>query len=148
NGGGGIYASAGALQLTVSRVDFTNNYSPSVGGGISSRAPLTITDSNLEGNGGAYGAGIYMRNNVRVINSTLSNEGGDGGVLWLVSGAATVANTTFYNTGQASTIAGGLTNQGANLDLIDSTFAGVLRGALETDTAGTTTVRNTIFGQP
>src|SRR5262249_10827875 len=98
--------------------------------------------------GGAYGAGIYMRNNVSVINSTFSNEGGYGGVLWLVSGAATVANTTFYNTGQASTIAGGLTNQGANLDLIDSTFAGVLRGALETDTAGTTTVRNTIFGQP
>src|SRR3954471_8665461 len=101
NGGGAIYASAAAGQLTVSRVDFSGNVA-SIGGAISSRAPLTISDSNLDANRAAFGAGIFMRNNVSVINSTFSNMGEYGGVLWLNTGAATVANTTFYNDGTGS----------------------------------------------
>ena len=147
NGGGAIYASGAAGSLTISRVDFSGN-AASIGGAISSRAPLTITDSNLDANRAAFGAGIFMRNNVSVVNSTFSNMGEYGGVLWLNSGAATVANATFFNDGTSSTIGGGITNFGATLALIDSTFAGVMRGALETESGASTTVRNTIFGRP
>ncbi len=58
-----------------------------------------------------------------------------------------MVNSTVYNNGFPSSVAGGIINKAANLDLTEVTIAGNMRGGLETDPGAHTTARAVILGK-
>jgi hypothetical protein len=148
NGGGAIFQQSSG-QLTLDHVNFFDNYAP-VGGAISATGPVYISDANFDSNSATFGGGVLVRANSTIRNSTLSNASGStaGGAIFIQRGIVTVLDSTVAGNGASSTIGGGITNLAGNLTLMGVTFGGNLRGALETDQNGFTSVRDTIFGQP
>jgi hypothetical protein len=145
NGGGALF-NTGAL--TLDHVVFDAN-SASVGGAISNSASLAMTDVEFRNDGAAFGGGLFVRGTATADRVTFRGEGSGaygGGAVYMRGGTLTLTNSTVVDSGWASSIGGGIVNQGGNLTLKNVTLAGNVRGALETDGNGMTSVQNTIIG--
>jgi len=108
-----------------------------------------MTDVSFTNNGGgAFGGGLFVRGGqVTGTGVTFEDNDGYGGAgAFLNGGTVSLTNATIVGNGWASSYGGGIVNADANLTLINDTFSGNLRGALETDTGGSTAVANTIIG--
>ena len=65
---------------------------------------------------------------------------------YFFGGNARLTNSTVVGSGGASSIGGGIHNARASLTLVNDTLSGNVRGALETNQGGFTSVANTIIG--
>ena len=94
--GGGIYSHSGS-SLTVSDSSLTDNWG-AYGGGICSWGTLTVTSSALTGNSANYGGGIYSGNYaLTVTDSTLSGNSANtrGGGIYNRHSTMAVTNSRF-----------------------------------------------------
>lgn len=109
-----VFYTSGAV--TISGLTIENGSTPSntYGAGIANNGSLTVTDSILSNNKGAYaGGGIFSDGWLTVTNSTLTgNSAGDGGGIWSDGGTLTVTNSTL--TGNSADFGGGIDSAGAN----------------------------------
>jgi hypothetical protein len=146
DGGGALFVPAGATAR-VNRVEFAGN-SAFVGGAVTSVGTLTVVDSWFHNDGAAFGAGIAVKGGTAAIDrTTLADEQGETGAVYVYAGArATITNSTVYGSGQANSRGGGVNNDAGTLTLVNDTLAGNLRGSLETNVGGTTSVKDTIIG--
>ncbi|MEO7309317.1 MAG: choice-of-anchor Q domain-containing protein [Chitinophagaceae bacterium] len=160
NGGGISSNGAGGLSINGCTVSGNTAGGPNVsGGGIFSFAPLTITNSVINGNHSFSGGGIFQGNyqftmtNCKVINNTTSSWGAG---LYLQDADATLFNCLISgNSSPASQ--GGITNlsYGANpvVSLVNCTVTNNISGfadravwtvSFQNGTQPTTVLRNTI----
>jgi Fibronectin type III domain len=146
DGGGALFVPAGAAAR-VNRVVFAHD-SAFVGGAVTSAGTLTVVDSWFHDDNGAFGGGIAAKGGtVTMDRTTLEDEQGEAGAVYVYSGArVTITNSTVYGSGQANSRGGGLDNDAGTLTLLNDTLAGNLRGSLETNLGGTTSVKDTIVG--
>ena len=147
NGGGALF-NAGAT-VTLEAVGFDSNSGSPVGGAIGNAGTLNLTDVDFRANGAAFGSGLFSRSGLVTANRVTFRDaigGSSGGAAYLRGGTMTLTNSTAVGNGWAASIGGGIVNQAGNLTLLNVTLAGNIRGGLQTDQAGTTTVRNTILG--
>jgi CSLREA domain-containing protein len=96
--GGGIYVRKGAVQVTLDRVNLTNNEGLASGGGIYSNAYLLVRDSAIFDNSSLYAAGIFIESGVELVleNSTVAYnqaESEEAGGIWVYPGT----QATFHN---------------------------------------------------
>ena len=150
NGGGAVFNGGGAV--TLEHVAFHGNGARGtpVGGAVANGAgTLTMTDVSFEDDGAGLGGGLYVSGGtVSADGVTFEDEGGEfgGGAVLLNGGTTTLVNTTVTGSGFASSRGGGVQNSHGVLTLRNSTLAGNIRGSLETDAGGFTSVQNTILG--
>ena len=148
NGGGALFNQDASVTLT--RVAFDGNGGSGIGGAVStSGGSLTLTDVDFNGNDAAYGGALFVRSGT-VNGDRVTFRDGEatarGGAAYLFAGSLVLTNATVTGNGWASTIGGGIVNRNGTLELDGVTFAGNIRGALETDVGANTVVGNTIFG--
>ena len=141
--------------------------SSGLGGGISNRGTLTITNSAISGNqinsgSTQFGGGIYNNGSLNLINSTLSGNsvsGGDarGGGIYINSGPVNIINSTLSGNsanggGAGTSTGGGLRLQSGTVTITNSTVSGNSATGSPTNqgggifwSGGTLNIRNTII---
>jgi hypothetical protein len=151
NGGGALFNSG--ATVTLEDVDFDSNGVGSgqpLGGAISNTGTLEMKNVLFENDNAAFGGGLFARSgSVTALDVTFEEDGlsaFDGGAIFVNGGSVSLTNTTVVDSGWASAFGGGIDNKGGTLTLLNDTLSGNLRGSLETDTGGNTTVQNTIIG--
>jgi CSLREA domain-containing protein len=152
NGGGALF-NAGAtviLDEVVFEDDGETSGQP-VGGAIGNAGTLELTNVSFTRDGAAIGGALFSRGGTITANGVTFEDDGrfdfDGGAVFLYEGGdATFTNTTIVGSGISSTLGGGIDNDGSTLTLINDTLSGNVRGSLETDVGGSTSVQNTILG--
>ena len=151
-GGGSIFHDGGTLTLNDVAFRAEATSSNPLGGAISNGSgTLVMTDVSFTGEIAGDGGALFVRNgNVTGVGVTFENNGNgdefDGGAAYLLAGSLSLTNSTIVGNGQPSAIGGGIANGGGTLTLVNDTFSGNLRGAIQTDEGATTTVTNTIIG--
>jgi CSLREA domain-containing protein len=151
NGGGALF-NAGAtviLDEVAFEGDGESGGQP-VGGAIGNAGTLEMANVSFIHDGAAIGGALFTRGGtITASGVTFEDDGGfnyDGGAVFLYEGGnATFTNTTIVGSGTSSTFGGGIDNDGSTLTLINDTLSGNVRGSLETDVGGHTTVQNTII---
>jgi hypothetical protein len=152
NGGGALF-NAGAT-VVLDDVAFEGDGLTSgqpLGGAIANDGTLELTNVSFIHDGAAIGGALFSRGGTVTANGvTFEDDGGfnyDGGAAFLYEGASvTFKNTTIVGSGTSSTFGGGIDNDGSTLTLINDTLSDNVRGSLETDVGGDTSVENTIIG--
>lgn len=152
NGGGSIFHDGGTLALNDVAFRAEPTSANPLGGAISNGfGTLTMTDVSFTNESAGIGGALFVRNgNVSGVGVTFENDGTvdefDGGAAYLLGGSLSLTNATIVGNGTASSIGGGIANGGGTLTLVDDTFSGNSRGAIQTDQGATTIVTNTIIG--
>jgi hypothetical protein len=151
NGGGALFNSG--ATVSVENVDFDSNGVGSgqpLGGAISNTGTLELKNVLFESDNAAFGGGLFARSGSVTAEDVSFKEDGlssyGGGAIFVGGGTVSLTNTTVVDSGWASSFGGGIDNKAGTLSLLNDTLSGNLRGALETDTGGNTTVQNTIIG--
>ena len=151
NGGGALFNSG--ATVTLEDVDFDSDGIGSgqpLGGAISNSGTLEMKNVLFKNDNAAFGGGLFSRSGTVTANGVTFDQDGssafDGGAVFLSGGTVSLVNTTIVESGWASSIGGGIDNKGATLTLLNDTLSGNVRGALQTDTGGSTSVQNTILG--
>ncbi len=151
NGGGALFNSG--ATVTLEDVDFDTNGIGSgqpLGGAISNSGTLEMKNVLFKNDDAAFGGGLFSRSGTVIANGVTFEQDGssafDGGAVFLGGGIVSLVNMTIVESGRASSIGGGIDNKGATLTLLNDTLSGNVRGALQTDTGGSTSVQNTILG--
>jgi len=102
--------------VTVSGLTIENGSTPSntYGAGIANNGSLTVTNSILSNNKGAYaGGGIFSDGWLTVTDSTLKgNSAGYGGGIWSAGGTLSITDSTV--SGNSAGYGGGIDSAGAN----------------------------------
>jgi hypothetical protein len=149
NGGGALFNDGATVILD--EVAFEGDGESPLGGAIANDGTLEMTNVSFIHDGAAIGGALFSRGGTITANGvTFEDDGGfdfDGGAVFLYeSGSTTFTNTTIVGSGTSSTIGGGIDNDGATLTLTNDTLSDNVRGSLETDVGGRTSVQNTIIG--
>ena len=151
NGGGALFNSG--ATVSVENVDFSSNGVGSgqpLGGAISNTGTLELKNVLFESDNAAFGGGLFARSGIVTAEDVSFKEDGlssyGGGAIFVGGGTVSLTNTTVVDSGWAASFGGGIDNKAGTLSLLNDTLSGNLRGALETDTGGSTTVQNTIIG--
>ncbi len=149
NGGAALFNES--ASVTLDNVAFTGNYSAvSVGGAVSNRGTLTMTDVDFLANGAYYGAGVFAATGTVTATSVTFRDGTQGvsagGAMYVLGATVSLTNATVVRNGASNSIGGGLVNQAGNLALQNVTLQDNFRGGVETGQGATTSARNTIFG--
>ncbi len=152
NGGGALYNAGAAVELenVIFEGDGVSSGEPT-GGAIGNAGTLDLRNVSFPDDNAAIGGALFSRGGqINAENVTFENDGTsafDGGAVFLFNGGnASFTNTTVVGSGWPSSFGGGIDNSGSTLTLTNDTFSGNIRGALETDTGGSTSVQNTILG--
>jgi hypothetical protein len=150
NGGGAIFNDGATVTLHEVFFKSDGGGGPA-GGAIGNEGTLEMEGVTFSGDNSAYGGGLFSRGGIVDANGATFEEDGldafDGGAIFLYEGTdATLTNTTIVDSGWASSFGGGIDNDDSTLRLTNDTLSGNIRGALETDGSGGTTVQNTIIG--
>ena len=120
-GGGGIRHLNGEGSLSIVNSIISEN----TGGGITARAPLTVSGSTIAANSGG---GIYSEGapTVNVTNTTISGNrasSSGGGIYIPIGGVVNIVNSTV--SGNSASFGGGIASDGdATINLTNSTVAG------------------------
>lgn len=151
NGGGAIFNDGATVTLHEVFFKSDGGGGQPVGGAIGNAGALDMEGVTFSGDGAAFGGGLFSRGGSVDANGVTFEEDGldafDGGAVFLYSGAvASLTNTTIVASGWPSSFGGGIDNDDSTLTLTNDTLSGNIRGALETDVGGSTTVQNTILG--
>lgn len=152
NGGGAIFSDAtSTLSLVDVAFDGNSGGATPVGGGVASGGTLTMDNVSFTGNYGAFGGGLFVRGGTASGNAVTFRDNADyggGGGVFVDGGTLTLTNGTFSGNGLASGRGGGLENHAGAVTLDSDSFAGDLRGSIQTDAGhgATTKVGNTIIG--
>ncbi len=125
--GGGIYLSAGTLNLDAATI--ADSHADNVGGGISAwGGSITLTSSTISDNTStSHGGGIFSNNvSLTLTNSTVegNNSGNMGGGILAENSTLTLANSTVSGN-SAADVGGGIAGfQASTLALTDCTVSG------------------------
>ena len=151
HGGGALYnAAVVELENVIFEGDGISSGQPT-GGAIGNAGTLDLRNVSFPEDNAAIGGALFSRGGtINAENVTFENDGTsafDGGTVFLTGGGnASFTNATVVGSGWSSSFGGGIDSSGSTLTLTNDTFSGNIRGALETDTGGNTTVQNTILG--
>jgi hypothetical protein len=151
--GGGLSLSGGSLSATISDSTFNGNSALNGHGGGIYAGGGTVTVNNTtvnSNNGGGNGGGVYFSGTTLTIskgvvsgNKTTTN-GGSGG-LYIGSGSATVTNSFITGNDGEGNNGGGIWNNGATLNVINSTIAGNYASRSGGGLYGSGTIKNSII---
>ena len=151
--GGGLSLSGGSLSATISDSIFNANSAPNGhGGGIyAGGGTVSVNNTTVNSNiGGGNGGGLYFSGTTLTIskgvisgNKTTSN-GGSGG-LYIGSGSATVTNSFITGNDGYGNNGGGIWNNGATLNVNNSTIVGNYSSRSGGGLNGGGTIRNSII---
>ncbi len=122
--GGGILATAGA-PLTVTNTTINGNLAMEDGGGIHAKS-LSITNSTISGNSSIDdGGGIYARFSLSIASSTISaNNADDGGGIRFETGHLSIVNSLINDNSAIDDGGGILSDYNAQAFIIDSRISG------------------------
>jgi CSLREA domain-containing protein len=159
--GGGIFLVGNKLSAFVLGSILRNNRA-SNGGGISSRATLTVKQCLIDENSAEYyGGGLVNSGDARITDSTISGNMILAGQTWRGFGGGGIANfqsliveySTIYSNfaatySGASGNGGGILSVGTNVDLNHAIVAGNLRAGsdIPDDIRGSATMRYSLLG--
>jgi hypothetical protein len=107
--GGGILNGA-ASTLTIINSTLSGNFG-AFGGAAYNEGTLSIVNSTVSGNTSNEGGGIYNAGTLTITNSTLSGNTAGGGGAIITEGTLQIANSTL--SGNSANFAGGIFNLGA-----------------------------------